>query len=82
VQSLDSQANNLTNSIPFVVDMSEKKEQWLKVSDVAKQLSVSTVTIHRLVQRGELIGHKIGKLLKFRPEEIDDYIKRTRTDQK
>lgn len=82
MENLNNQVNSLTNSIPFIVDMTEKKEQWLKVSDVAKQLSVSTVTIHRLVQRGELIGHKIGKLLKFRPEEIDDYIKRTRTDQK
>ncbi len=62
--------------------MTENTAQWLKVIDVAKLLSVSTVTVHRMVHRGELIGHKIGKLVKFRPIEIEEYLKNTRIDQK
>ncbi len=79
---------NLTNpitkdsSVFLFTDMNENAEQWLKVVDVAKMLSVSTVTIHRMIQRGELIGHKIGKLVKFQPTEIEEYLKNIRIDQK
>lgn len=70
------------NNIPFIRIMEETKNQWLKPAEAAAILGISPSTIHRLVQRGELTGHKIGKLLKFRPAEIEEYLKRTRTDQK
>lgn len=68
----------------FLMSMEKQiiDEQWLRVGDVAKKLGVSEKTVHRLVQRGELVGYKMGRILQFRPLEIEEYLKRIRTDNK
>jgi excisionase family DNA binding protein len=39
-------------------------------------LGVSLQTLNRMVLRGELIPTKIGKSVKFKPEDIDAYLNR------
>ncbi|MBL8195109.1 MAG: helix-turn-helix domain-containing protein [Blastocatellia bacterium] len=58
----------------------EKPEQLLKASDVAERLGVSERTVQRLTQRGLLVGYKIGRILKFRLSDVENYLERVRTD--
>jgi len=51
-------------------------EEILEVKDVAKILKVSTRTVIRLADRGELTAFKIGDLWRFRRSDVDDYIRR------
>lgn len=44
---------------------------WLDVKGAAKHLSVSKETIYRLLDRGEIPSHRIGKLWRFSSEELD-----------
>ena len=51
-------------------------EEILDVKDVANILKVSTRTIIRLAERGELVAFKIGDLWRFRRSDVDDFIRR------
>lgn len=48
---------------------------WLDLDQLAAYLRVPKSTLYKLLQRGELPGHKIGKLWRFDRDEVDEYIK-------
>ena len=49
-------------------------EEIPEVKEVAKILKVSTRTVIRLAERGELVSFKIGDLWRFRRSDVDDYV--------
>jgi len=51
-------------------------DEILEVKDVAQILKVSTRTVIRLAERGELTAFKVGDLWRFRRSDVDDYIAR------
>jgi excisionase family DNA binding protein len=51
-------------------------DEILGVKDVAQILKVSTRTVIRLAERGELTAFKVGDLWRFRRSDVDDYIER------
>ena len=53
------------------------EHRLLNVYEVARYLGVSTRTVYRLVSRGELKGVMVGRLLRFRPQDIERFIDRT-----
>jgi excisionase family DNA binding protein len=52
--------------------------QLLNVPAVARRLDVSQKTIRRLVARGELRAHRIGRLLRISEEELDRFLESRR----
>jgi excisionase family DNA binding protein len=53
-------------------------ERLITVSAVAARLGVSTASVYKLCQRGELSGLRIGGALRFQPSAIDEYLGRPR----
>jgi excisionase family DNA binding protein len=51
-------------------------DEILEVKDVAQILKVSTRTVIRLAERGELTAFKVGDLWRFRRSDVNDYIER------
>jgi len=49
-------------------------EEILEVKEVAKILKVSTRTVIRLAERGELVAFKIGDLWRFRRSDVDNFV--------
>jgi excisionase family DNA binding protein len=49
-------------------------EEILDVKEVARILRVSTRTVIRLAERGELVSFKIGDLWRFRRSDVNDYV--------
>ena len=49
-------------------------EEILDVKEVARILKVSTRTVIRLAERGELVAFKIGDLWRFRRSDVNDYV--------
>lgn len=56
-------------------------EVFLSVADVARRLSVSRLTIYRLIEKRVLPAHRIARRLRFAPEDVRRYLCRTRTEQ-
>lgn len=48
----------------------------VKVEDVAKRLGVNPIYVYKLVESGDIRYTRLGRRLKFRPEDVEDYISR------
>lgn len=46
----------------------------LDIEEVIARLEVSDSTIRRLVKDGKLRAYRIGRRLKFKPEDIDQFV--------
>lgn len=49
-------------------------EKWLSVEEIAEHLGISKETIYRWLEKGKIPAHRVGKLWKFRPSEVDDWV--------
>ncbi len=49
-------------------------QPWLSVEGIAEYLGVSKETIYRWLERKKIPAHRIGKLWKFKPSEVDLWI--------
>jgi excisionase family DNA binding protein len=47
---------------------------YLKPSEVAARLSVSNMTVYRLVNSGELVAVRVGRSVRIHTDALDDYI--------
>ena len=49
-------------------------EPWLSVEEIARHLGVSKETIYRWLERETIPAHRMGKLWKFKPSEVDKWV--------
>lgn len=49
-------------------------EPWFSVEEIAGHLGVSKETIYRWLEKGQIPAHRLGKLWKFKPSEVDEWI--------
>ena len=47
---------------------------WLCVKELSSYLSIKEKTIYSLVGRGEIPCYRIGKLVRFKQEEVDQWL--------
>ncbi len=50
-------------------------ERWLSVDELAAYLGVKRDTVYKWITRRSMPAHKVGRLWKFRREEVDDWVK-------
>ena len=48
--------------------------RFVTVAEVAERLRVSTMTVYRLIQSGELPAARIGKSYRLREEDVDGFL--------
>jgi excisionase family DNA binding protein len=49
-------------------------DRWLSVDEVASYLGIKRDTVYKGISRQDLPAHKVGRLWKFRKQEIDDWV--------
>lgn len=49
--------------------------RWYSVNEIAEHLGITVTTLYKWLQRKELPAHKIGRLWKFKIDEIDAWVK-------
>lgn len=49
-------------------------EPWFSVEEIANHLGVSKETIYRWLERRTIPAHRMGKLWKFKPSEVDQWV--------
>lgn len=54
--------------------------EMLSVSDVARQLKVSKMTVYRLIHTKQIPAMQIGRSFRIGREDLDSYLGRVRTD--
>ncbi|MFA6318487.1 MAG: helix-turn-helix domain-containing protein [Elusimicrobiota bacterium] len=53
-------------------------KEFYTVKELAEVLEVNPRTIDRLIERGELNVHRVGRIKRFRRDDIEAYLKKTR----
>jgi len=48
--------------------------RFMTVSEVASSLRVSTMTVYRLINGGELPAARIGRSFRVRPQDLEQYL--------
>lgn len=51
-----------------------ESERWLSVEEIAQHLGVSKETVYRWLEKQKVPAHRIGKLWKFKPSEVDEWV--------
>jgi excisionase family DNA binding protein len=51
-------------------------EPWFSVEEIAEHLCVSKETIYRWLEKEKIPAHRMGKLWRFKPSEVDDWVMR------
>jgi len=67
---------------PMERDMSPAPDRWLSVDEIAKYLGVSKDTVYAWVAKKDMPGHRIGRLWKFKTDDVDDWVRERGATQK
>ena len=59
-----------------------KTDQFYTVRTLAEKLAVTPMTIYRMVNQGKLPAVKIGKSIRFKPQDIDAFLESVRVGPK
>jgi excisionase family DNA binding protein len=54
--------------------MQEAIEPWYSVEEISRHLGVSKETIYRWLEKHKIPAHRMGKLWKFKPSEVDTWV--------
>ena len=49
---------------------------YLTVKEAVRLYSLSRQTLYRLAKKGEIIRYKLGRAVRYRCDEIEDYFRR------
>src|SRR5436305_6287806 len=52
--------------------------EWMGAPDAAKYLGIALRTLYRLIDVGDVPAFQIGRVIRLRRHELDDYLDRTR----
>ncbi len=67
--------------------MLEMEDRWLSITEICKYLGVSNDTVYKWIYKHEMPAHRMGRLWKFKKDEVDAWVKaggaadKTRQDQ-
>jgi len=50
------------------------ESRWLSVDEIAEYLGVKRDTIYKWIYRRNMPAHKLGRLWKFRMDEVDEWV--------
>ncbi len=51
------------------------EDRWLSVEEISQYLGVTRDTVYKWLSEKKLPAHKIGRLWKFKKEDIDIWVK-------
>ena len=51
------------------------KDRWLSVDEIVDYFAVKRDTVYRWISEKHMPAHKVGRLWKFKKEEIDEWVK-------
>ena len=55
--------------------MAEMEDRWLSVDEICKHLGISSDTVYRWIDRFNMPAHRMGRLWKFKKDEVDAWVK-------
>lgn len=60
--------------------MSRQEIEWLSTREAARQLGITTRTLYRLIDGGQIPAYKFGRVIRLQQQEVDEFIKSARIE--
>jgi len=57
-------------------------DRWLSVDDIAAYLGIKRETLYKWLAEKDIPAHKVGRLWKFRKDEIDKWVESGAADSR
>ena len=51
------------------------EDRWLSVDEIAAYLGIKRDTVYKWIADKQMPAHRVGRLWKFRKEEVDEWVK-------
>lgn len=51
------------------------EDRWLSVDEIAAWLGIKRDTVYKWIAEKQMPAHRMGRLWKFRKEEVDEWVK-------
>jgi excisionase family DNA binding protein len=61
--------------------MVEMDDRWLSIPEICKYLGVSNDTVYKWIDKHDMPAHRMGRLWKFKKDEVDEWVKAGGADQ-
>ena len=55
------------------------EDEFLTVEEIAKQMKVKEFTVRDWIRKGELPAYKVGRTLRVRKSDFEEFLKKHRT---
>ncbi|MGV3758530.1 MAG: helix-turn-helix domain-containing protein [Actinomycetota bacterium] len=53
---------------------------WLSTQDAAKRLGITPRTLYRFIDQGELPAYRLGRVIRLKQEDVDQFIEGSRIE--
>lgn len=53
---------------------------WLNTDEAAKRLGITTRTLYRFIDRGELPAYRFGRVFRLKQDDVDAFIDQCRVE--
>lgn len=60
--------------------MSREEITWLSTREAARQLGITTRTLYRLIDGGQIPAYKFGRVIRLQEAEVDTFIQSARIE--
>jgi excisionase family DNA binding protein len=60
--------------------MAREEIVWLSTREAARQLGITTRTLYRLIDSGQIPAYKFGRVIRLQEAEVDAFIQRSRIE--
>lgn len=57
------------------------EDRWFSVDEIAAYLGIKRDTVYKWIVEKQMPGHRVGRLWKFRKEEVDDWVRSGGADE-
>jgi len=57
-------------------------DRWLSVEEIAAYLGIKRETLYKWLAEKDIPAHKVGRLWKFRKDEVDEWVRTGEADSR
>lgn len=58
--------------------MARESTTWLSTREAAGELGITTRTLYRLIDSGQVPAYKFGRVIRLKADEVDAFVERSR----
>jgi excisionase family DNA binding protein len=56
-------------------ELEQMEDRWLSVDEIGQYLGISSDTVYRWIEKQAMPAHRMGRLWKFKRDEVDEWIR-------